>query len=96
MEILECMYGWTTNGDVKVGRWPDPKGWSDEYEFTGGACYRHWHKMSPEMQALQIFIEFNTMIVRDGVDPQKAHKEFLKIRPYRRLIAPDIQGAEVD
>lgn len=96
MKILECMYGWNTGGDVKVGPWPDKTDWSFDYELTGGACYSHWHEMSPEMQALQIFIEFHTMVVRDEVDPQKAHAAFLKIDEYRRLIAPDIPGAQVD
>lgn len=94
MKILECMYGWNTGGDVMVGPWPDRTDWSFDYELTGGACYRHWHDMSPEMLALQIFIEFHTMVVRDGVDPQKAHNAFLKIEAYRKLIAPDVDGAE--
>ncbi len=96
MKILECMYGWNTGGDVKVGPWPDQTGWSDDYELTGGACYRHWHEMTPEVQALSLFIEFHTMVVRDRVDPQKAHAAFLKIYEYRRLIAPDILGAVPD
>ena len=96
MKILECMYGWNTGGDVRVGPWPDQTGWSDDYELTGGACYRHWHEMIPEAQALALFIEFHTMIVRDRVDPQKAHAAFLKIYEYSRLIAPDISGADPD
>ena len=30
---------------------------------------------------------------RDGIDPQAAHREFLKIDEYRRHISPDIDGA---
>ena len=40
-----------------------------------------------------LFIEFNAMIVRDGIDPQEAHHAFLAIDEYREAIAPDIEGA---
>jgi hypothetical protein len=43
-----------------------------------------------------MFIAFHTMVVRDGIDPQAAHDEFLKISEYRRRIAPDIEGADRD
>lgn len=37
---------------------------------------------------------FNTLVVRDGVSPETAHKAFLLIDEYRRLISRDIEGAE--
>lgn len=37
---------------------------------------------------------FHTMVVRDGVSPEAAHKAFLIIDEYRRLISRDIEGAE--
>jgi hypothetical protein len=40
-----------------------------------------------------IFIEFNAMVVRDGINPQEAHRAFLAIDEYRTHIAPDIDGA---
>ena len=33
-----------------------------------------------------------TLVVRDGIDPQAAHREFLKIDEYRRRVSPDIDG----
>ncbi len=42
---------------------------------------------------MMMFIDFHTLIVRDGIDPQAAHREFLKIDEYRRRISPDIDGA---
>jgi len=40
-----------------------------------------------------LFIEFNAMVVRDGINPQIAHKAFLAIDEYRDAIAPDIEGS---
>jgi hypothetical protein len=39
-----------------------------------------------------MFIDFHTLVVRDGIDPQAAHREFLKIDEYRKRIAPDTPG----
>jgi hypothetical protein len=41
-----------------------------------------------------MFILFNTVTVRDGIDVKKAHKAFLQIDEYRAAISPDIPGAE--
>jgi hypothetical protein len=34
--------------------------------------------------------------VRDGIDPQAAHRAFLAIDEYRFRIAPDTEGAEFE
>lgn len=48
----------------------------------------------PIMDALAMFILFNTIVVRDGVPVEKAHEAFLKIDEYRKMISPDCPGAE--
>src|SRR3954447_6393890 len=40
-----------------------------------------------------IFIHFHTLVVRDGIDVQAAHKAFLAIDEYHERISPDIEGA---
>ncbi len=40
----------------------------------------------------QLFIDFHTIVVRDRVDPQKAHEAFLAIDEYREHISPDTPG----
>jgi hypothetical protein len=45
-------------------------------------------------QLLAMFILFNTVVVRDGIDPQAAHRAFLAIDEYRQRISPDMEGAE--
>jgi len=40
-----------------------------------------------------LFVDFHTLVVRDGIDPVAAHAEFSKIDGYREIISPDIDGA---
>lgn len=63
------------------------------YDMTGGAAHVDRRTM-PAWQAIaMLFIDFHTMVVRDGIHPQVAHEAFLKIDEYRERIAPDIAGA---
>ena len=43
---------------------------------------------------LSLFVLFNTLVVRDRIDPQAVHRSFLAIEEYRRTISPDMTGAE--
>ena len=47
------------------------------------------HKMKLSEKVMMMFIDFHMIVFRDGIDPQKAHKEFLKIDEYRRRISPE-------
>src|SRR5712691_9598332 len=76
-------------GKIVVGPWPDTIGWSDKLRFTTGACYMERHNCDKWLKIAMMFIDFNTMVLRDGIAPQDAHREFLKIDEYRRHIAPD-------
>jgi len=59
-----------------------------------GACvFERQNKPHWEQVALMM-VDFHTMVVRDGLDPQTVHREFLKIDEYRRFISPDCEGAE--
>ena len=62
---------------------------------AGAACLDrktmpHWQ------QVAMMFADFHTIVVRDGVDVQEAHKAFLEIDEYREVISPDIPGADQD
>jgi len=87
-----------TRGKIRIGPLIQ-KGeidWTDhpvEYACTGGAAYTSWRKLKPEALLAMIFIEFNAIVVRDGIDPQDAHRAFLTIDEYRTHIAPDMDGA---
>lgn len=80
-------------GAVQVGPWPDETGWSDAYDYTDGCCELDRLKQPRETQLALVFITFHTLVVRDGIGPQAAHREFLKIAEYRNRISPDIEGA---
>jgi hypothetical protein len=43
---------------------------------------------------LGMFILFNTIVVRDRVDPMAAHAAFLEIDEYRMSISPESPGAD--
>lgn len=106
MKQLECMIAWTpaswtdsrpeTAGRVEVGPWPDTKGWSDAYASTVGACFAELHKISEWQRTAVLFIDFNTLVVRDGMDPRAVHEAFLAIDEYATKIAPDAPGARCD
>jgi hypothetical protein len=67
--------------------------WTDPYDYTGGAAFVWRRSLSGPLAVAMVFIEFNTLVVRDGLDPQAVHREFLKIDEYRERISPDIPGA---
>jgi hypothetical protein len=97
MKMMEAMIAWDPHTDrIKVGPWPDYRGWSDDYHLTTGACYMIRHKMLVGKQQAMLFIDFNTIVVRDKVPVEAAHRAFLEIDEYRLLISRDMPGAEGD
>ncbi len=96
--INNWMIAWTPGEPeaVEIGPWPDRTGWSyhpGHRLFTTGCCELARHEWTEDRNVMMMFIDFHTLIVRDGIDPQAAHREFLKIDEYRRYISPDIDGA---
>ncbi|MEH2534426.1 hypothetical protein V1277_006278 [Bradyrhizobium sp. AZCC 1588] len=82
-------------GRVEVRTLQSCRDWiKPPFSRTGGASSVAVRKMTGLKSELRLFIEFQTLVVRDGIDPQKAHKAFLAIDEYRKLISPDCVGAE--
>lgn len=105
MKLLESMIAWTPTtgawaeppykpGSVRIGPWPDKQRWSDAYAMTEGACDAEIRKSSPIEQSLAVFMIFNKMVIRDGIDAEVAHEEFLKLDEYRERLSPDTPGAD--
>ena len=94
MKYRESLIAWNRNGDVKVGPYKNNREWSQPYRATAGAAFAFVQKMTGADAERMLFIDFHTLVVRDGVDPKQAHAEFLKIDEYRWSISPDIDGAE--
>lgn len=94
MKWSEAMVAWNPRGDIRVGPWPDRSGWSQGLRCSEGACRSSNRKASKRDRQLNVLAEFHTIVVRDGVDVQQAHREFCKISDYRSIIAPDTPGAD--
>jgi len=86
---------WNQNTDqIDVVPWPDRARHSSGYRMSVGACDMSLHKLNRHQQCAMLFVHFNTIVVRDGVPVDAAHRAFLKIDEYRSLISPDIREAE--
>jgi len=65
-----------------------------EYQCSCGAAYSAWRYCSWPLLVMRLFIEFNTLVVREGIAVDDVHAAFMCIPEYRQLIARDIKGAE--
>lgn len=105
MKQLEAIIAWTparwaelrpdTAGQVVVlplDRMPEAK----RFAMRAGASSSALASLSEEARIARLFIDFQTLVVRDGIDVQVAHRAFLAIDEYRFRIAPDTEGAEFE
>jgi hypothetical protein len=103
MKITEADVVWTRAtedapeaGSVRVERhgsgWKRTRG--DSWMPAANAFDFYRGKDDPTTQLLSLFVLFNTLVIRDGIDPARAHEAFLAIDEYRRTISPDAPGAE--
>ncbi len=109
MKLTDAYVSWTATswnhpsaGNVFVG----PKGFVTGKKDAGEA--KSWVDVAggdsvdrtltgkaAELQAKTLMMTcFHTLVVRDGISPQAAHKAFLVIDEYRSLISRDIEGAD--
>jgi hypothetical protein len=104
MKAHDALIAWTpvhtthrpdTIGQVKIGPLlrEGAVDWTKPFAFTGGAARVDRRKWRGPKSVAQVFIEFNMLVVRDGINPQAAHKAFLVIDEYAEAISPDIPGA---
>lgn len=63
-----------------------------DYLDSGGAAYQCWKEANTTQQCLLLFIEFQSLVYREGISPIYVHKAFLCIPEYCMLIAEDIDG----
>lgn len=103
MKQIEAIIAWTpvrwaelrpeTAGQVVVLPAPDTEGVAGRYMMRAGASSSALAALSEDGRVARLFITFQTLVVRDGIDPQVAHRAFLAIDEYRFRIAPDTEGA---
>ena len=106
MKHTDAIIAWTpvrwaelkpeTAGLVVVLPAPDAAGEAKRYMMRAGASSSALATLTEEARVARLFIDFQTLVVRDGIDPQVAHRAFLAIDEYRFRIAPDTDGAEFE
>lgn len=92
MRFKEAMIVWNVGGDIDVVAYP-PRTEADHLphlRMSRGACFSATDALTPDEVVSQVFIDFNTIVVRDRVDVLKAHAAFKKIDEYRAAIAGDM------
>ena len=82
-----------TAGKIRIGHKAGNNAWSRPYAFVEGAVWVGWKDQPLAVRVVRMLLLFQAIVVRDGIDPQLAHKEFLKVDEYRRNIACDIPGS---
>jgi hypothetical protein len=105
MKQLEALIAWTparwaelkpdTAGQVVVLPLTETQE-AKRYAMRAGAGSSALAALPEEARIARLFIEFQTLVVRDGIDAQAAHRAFLAIDEYRYRIAPDTEGAEFE
>ena len=103
MNVAEAMIAWTpihatkttSAGTLKVGPLlqPGDADWTRPFLYTGGASETHVRALTGRKAVARIFIEFNTLVARDGLSPQLVHEAFLVIDEYADNISPDMPGS---
>lgn len=100
MKAAEALIAWTptderhpTAGQVKVGRLltgADHRDWTHPFSMTGGAANVHWRELAGCEAAAAVFVEFTTLVVRDGLNPNDVHMAFLAIEEYASRVSPEL------
>lgn len=103
MKQIEAVIVWTpvrwaglrpeTAGQIAVVPTRDEAGVSSHYVMRCGAAASELAILSEEARIARLFIDVNTIVVRDEIDPQVAHRAFLAIEEYRCRVAPDTEGS---
>lgn len=84
-----------TEGMLQIGPKDTRESWQNDprYRYTLGFDTLRSITSSDQMRTV-VLAEFNTLIVRDKLDPELVHREFLKVDEYRWCLSWDIKGAE--
>jgi hypothetical protein len=101
LRYQDCLIAWNPGtAQIRVDQRPNSEDGVDwtkfpiRYAKVGGAADAHVRRCkTSERRDLLLFVEFNSIVVRDRVPPQAAHEAFLQIDQYRQRISSDTQGA---
>jgi hypothetical protein len=63
------------------------------YRWSDGGCRADLQRMKRKAATAYVILLFNTLVLRDGMNPAAVHRELLKIDEYRRGINLEVDGA---
>jgi hypothetical protein len=100
MYFQRSVIGWTPGGKVDVvsSNEYDRLKWFDEHPIKispAWATKQLPYDISGESAKLAVLALFHTLVVRDKIDPLKAHWALMDIKEYRDAIATDTLAADV-
>lgn len=92
MLYKDAMVAWSAETkEVMVVPWPDRAGLARHLRSSVGAPFASTKTLNLTETVARIFVDFHTLIVRDGINPINAHNEFMNIREYRDHVSPEIE-----
>jgi hypothetical protein len=93
MKFAKVAIGWTPGGDVEVVSAHELHSaeWSNKHHqiVTSPAYRSDLMGISGVSAQLAALVHFHMIVVRDNIDPMKAHKAFMDIDEYRDTVAAD-------
>jgi hypothetical protein len=89
--------GWSPGGDVDVVSLNefDRLEWFNKHPMKTGGFRSDLANVEGEDAKLAALVAFHMLVVRDKVDPMKAHNAFMDINEYRDAIVADTLPADV-
>lgn len=89
MKAKQAFIAWTpmsftknpTRGQIRVVHERDRRMVAD-LRFSSGACNREWREARGERPKVNLLSLFIAIVVRDGINPKAAHKEFCQVEEY--------------
>jgi hypothetical protein len=95
MRLIDAYLVWKPQSDFvqviqedQIDNMPDHCSWMGACRIDGPPGE------TPLERDFMMFVNFNTLVVRDGIPAAAAHKAFLAIDEYRWRISRDTQGAQ--
>ena len=95
MKLIEAYVTWEPlSGRARIIHESETDDIADGWSWLGACRGGGSPLATPHEREMMMFINFHTLVVRDGIPPATAHQAFLAIDEYRWRIAGDVQGAE--
>ena len=98
--VNEALIAWNPGTDqIAVGPLIDPEEGHDwtvrpvRYQYTGGAAHMEVRKLTGGAACIYVLNLFNTLVIRDCMEPRAVHTALCKIREFAESINLECPGA---